>query len=71
MNTVHEIYHEKVANQIIKELEKKNMAGSYAPTISQAKEEVVRMIPEGTTVFRCGSSSLVEMGLWEAVKEHS
>ncbi len=68
MNTVNDIYHEKVANQIIKELEKKNMAGSYAPTISQAKSEVVRMIPEGATVFRCGSSSLVEMGLWEAVR---
>ncbi len=68
MNTVQEIYHEKVAQQIIKELEKKQMAGSYAPTIIQAKEEVVRMIPEGATVFRCGSSSLTEMGLWEAVQ---
>lgn len=68
MNTVYEIYHEKVANQIIKELEKKRMAGSYAPTKGQAKEEVIRMIPEGATVFRCGSTSLVEMGLWEAVK---
>lgn len=68
MNTVLEKYNEKSALQIIKELEKKRMAGSYAPTIKQAKEEVLRMIPEGSTVFRCGSSSLVEMGLWEALK---
>ncbi len=68
MNTVYEIYHEKVANQIIKELEKKRMAGSYASTKGQAKEEVIQMIPEGATVFRCGSTSLVEMGIWEAVR---
>ncbi|MBI5601805.1 MAG: lactate utilization protein [Deltaproteobacteria bacterium] len=68
MNTVLEKYNEKTALQIIKELEKKRMAGSFAPTINQAKEEVLRMIPVGATVFRCGSSSLVEMGFWETLK---
>jgi hypothetical protein len=68
MSTVHEHFNEKVARQIIAELEKKRMAGSFAPTINQAKEEVLRMIPEGSTVFRCGSMSSVEMGLWEAAR---
>jgi hypothetical protein len=68
MSTVHELFNEKVARQIIAELEKKRMAGSFAPTINQAKEEVIRLIPEGSTVFRCGSMSSVEMGLWEAVR---
>ncbi|MBA4394984.1 MAG: lactate utilization protein, partial [Desulfobacca sp.] len=68
MSTVHELFNDKVARQIIAELEKKRMAGSFAPTINQAKEEVIRMIPEGSTVFRCGSMSSVEMGLWEALR---
>jgi len=68
METVQEKYNEMVARHIIAELEKKRMAGSFAPTISQAKEEVIQMIPKGITVYRCGSTSLVEIGLWEAVK---
>ena len=68
MSTVYENYHEKTARQIIAELEKKRMAGSFAPTIAQAKEEVIQMIPAGSTIFRCGSTSLVEMGLWEGLK---
>jgi LUD domain len=68
MNTVYKKYHDQVARQIIAELEKKRMAGSYAPTMAQAKEEVIRMIPPGSSIFRCGSTSLVEMGLWEALK---
>jgi hypothetical protein len=68
MITVYEKYHDKVARQIIAELEKKRMAGSYAPTAAQAREEVIQMIPPGSSIFRCGSTSLVELGLWEALK---
>jgi hypothetical protein len=68
MSTVYEVFNEKVARQIIVELEKKNMAGGYSPTLPQAKEEVLRRIPEGATVFRCGSTTLVEMGLWDSIK---
>ncbi len=58
-------YREKLAEQLIKNLTKRRMEASYAPTAAQAREEVVAMIPEGSTVSRCGSMSLVEMGLWE------
>src|SRR4030042_4160788 len=68
MDLIQEKYHEKVARHIIAELGKKRMAGSFAPTIHQAKEEGIKMMPEGTTVYRCGSTSLVEIGLWESVK---
>jgi hypothetical protein len=68
MSTVYEIFNEKVARQIIAELEKKQMAGNYSPTAAEAKEAVVRMIPTGAKVFRCGSTTLVEMGLWESIK---
>jgi hypothetical protein len=61
------VWHEKVAMQIIKRLEKRRMEGSYAPTGAQAKKDVLAMIPHGATVFRCGSMTATEMGLWEDI----
>jgi hypothetical protein len=60
-------WNEKVAPKIIKNLEKRRMEGSYAPTAAQAKDEVIAMIHRGATVFRCGSMSAVGAGLWEAI----
>jgi len=63
------VWNEKVAQTIIKNLEKRRMAGSYAAGADQAKDEILAMIPPGATVFRCGSMSAVGMGLWEAVAD--
>jgi len=60
-------WNEKVAAKIIKNLEKRRMAGSYAIDAAQAKAEIVEMVPQGATVFRCGSMTSVGMGLWEAI----
>ncbi|MBW2706902.1 MAG: lactate utilization protein [Deltaproteobacteria bacterium] len=60
-------WNEKVARTIIKNLEKRRMAGSYTADADQALNEVVEMIPPGATVFRCGSMTTVGMGLWEAI----
>jgi len=68
MDVIREKYQENVALKIIAELDKKRMAGSYAPTIAQAKTEVLKMIPEGSIVYRCGSTSLAEFGFWEEIK---
>lgn len=61
------LWNEKVARQIIKNLEKRRMAGSYADNAAQAKAQILAMIPAGATVFRCGSMSAAEAGLWEAI----
>jgi len=63
------VWNEKVAARIIKNLEKRRMAGSYAATAAQAKEEIIAMIPPGATVFRCGSMTAVGIGLWEAIAD--
>lgn len=60
-------WNDKVVKKIIKNLEKRRMAGSYAPTAAEAREEIIAMISKGTTVFRCGSMTAVGMGLWEAI----
>jgi hypothetical protein len=63
------VWNEKVAEKIIKNLEKRRMSGSYAASSAQAREEVLAMIPQGATVFRCGSMTAGNMGLWEAIAE--
>ena len=60
-------WNEKVAAKIIKNLEKRRMAGSYAVDAAQAKAEIVDMVPQGATVFRCGSMTAVGLELWEAI----
>jgi hypothetical protein len=67
MDTHQAVWNEKVAKDIIKHLEKRRMQGSYSSNASQAKDEVVAMIPKGATVFRCGSMTTVGMGLWEEI----
>ena len=59
------VWNEKVARDVINHLEKLRMEGSYSSNASQAKDEIVAMIPQGATVFRCGSMTTVDMGLWE------
>ncbi len=61
------VWNEKVAKDIINHLEKRRMEGSYASTAAQAKDEILDMIPEGVTVFRCGSMTAGDMGLWEEI----
>jgi hypothetical protein len=61
-------WNEKVAITIIKSLEKRKMAGSFAAKAESARDEVLEMIPSGSTVFRCGSMTALGMGLWDALE---
>jgi len=61
------VWNEKVAVKLIGNLEKRRMEGSYATTAAQAKDEVVAMIPPGSSVFRCGTMTATYAGLWEAI----
>jgi len=63
------IWNEAVAKEIIKQLEKRRMGGSYAANAGQARDEIVAMIPQGATVYRCGSMTTVGIGLWEKIAE--
>ena len=63
------IWNDKIAKDIIKQLEKRRMEGSYAPDAKQAKQEILAMIPEGATVYRGGSMTAVGMNLWEEIEK--
>lgn len=60
-------WNEQVAKNIIAQLEKRGMEGSYAATAERAKEEILAMIPNGIKVYRCGSVTTVSMDLWQRI----
>jgi len=69
MDQHHLDWNEKVAQKIIANLQKRNMEGSFAETAKQAKQEILAMIPPGVKVYRGGSMSTVELGLWPAIEQ--
>jgi len=68
MDDPQKTWNELVAKDILKHLTKRGLEGSYAPSVSQARDEVLAMIPQGATVYRCGSVTTVGMGLWEKIE---
>ncbi|SNS21482.1 Uncharacterised ACR, YkgG family COG1556 [Humidesulfovibrio mexicanus] len=58
----------KLAGQIMKQLGSRRMASSYCDTAAQARDEILGRIPDGASVLRCGSESVVGLGLWEALE---
>lgn len=62
-------WNEKIAARIIKNLQKRRMRGSYSATAEEAKNAVIELIPPKSSVYRCNSRSLEEIGLWEAVEK--
>ncbi|MEM5789886.1 MAG: lactate utilization protein [Syntrophobacteraceae bacterium] len=67
MDTNQMLWNEKTADRLIQQLEQRRMEGSYAPNSARAVDEVVAMIPPGSTVYRCGSTTATAMGLWEKI----
>ena len=55
---------EKLAAHIIKQLGRRKMSGSFAPTAKEACAAVLGLIPSPATVIRCGSESVGSLGLW-------
>ncbi len=62
-------WNEKVAKSIVANLEKRRMEGSYSPSVEQARKEILAMIPEEATVYRCGSMTATGMDLWDEIKK--
>lgn len=62
-------WYETVAKSIIANLEKRRMEGSYAASAEEAKRKVVAMISEGSTVYRCGSMTVADIGLWDEIRK--
>ncbi|MBQ4459858.1 MAG: lactate utilization protein [Clostridia bacterium] len=58
---------EKLAQNVIKGLESRNMTGYYAADREEALKKALELIPEGSTVTMGGAMSAVEIGLVDAL----
>ncbi len=58
---------ELLAEKVIRGLESRNMAGSFARTKEEALAKALELIPEGSSVTNGGSVSISEIGLVDAV----
>ncbi|MDO4623080.1 MAG: lactate utilization protein [Eubacteriales bacterium] len=68
MNENRLIRNNLLAEQIIKGLESRNMKGYYVQTKEEACKKALELIPEGSTVTKGGSMSVLEIGLADALK---
>ncbi len=64
-------WNQRVARGIIENLEKRRMTGSYAETAALALEEVLAMVPEGASVYRCGSVTTTAIGVWKRLEDRT
>lgn len=65
--TPKEIRNERLAQKMIKNLERRNFEAMYCPTAAEAVERISAMIPDGSTVTWGGSMTIRDMGLTEAL----
>ncbi|MBQ7720456.1 MAG: lactate utilization protein [Clostridia bacterium] len=57
-----------LAEKVIKGLASRNMTGYYAETKEDALRLALGLIPEGSSVSMGGGMSVIEIGLWDALK---
>jgi L-lactate utilization protein LutB len=67
--TPKQIYFENVSKTIIKNLKKRQMEGYYCSSSSEARQKVLSLIPDGSSVSWGGSETLKETGILGALKE--
>lgn len=59
---------EKLAENVIKNLEKRNMEGYYFENSKDCVDAIMKMMPEGSVVSRGGSQTINETGMMDALK---
>lgn len=69
--TPKEIRNERLAQKMIKNLERRNMEACYCATASEAIEKVLNLIPEGSSISWGGSMTIRDMGLTKALHERN
>ena len=57
------------ANQLIKKMEKRGFNACYAPTAEEAKQAVLKLIPETGAVGLVGSQTMNQLGVYAQLRE--
>ena len=68
MSSPKELYYEKSAQILLKNLQSRNFEAYFCPDKASALEKVLSLIPEGATVGWGGATGAMELGVIDAVK---
>ncbi len=63
-----EIFYQKQAETIIKNMKKRNFEGYYAQNAEEAKQIVLRMMEEGASISWGGTMTMTEIGVMDAIR---
>ena len=69
MMTPKEMRNQRLAERIIKNLNRRNMEACYCPTAAEAVKKVSEMIADGSSVTWGGSMTIRDMGLPQALRD--
>ena len=61
--------YENTAASVIRNLEKRNMTGYYCATKEEAREKVLSLIPEGSSITWGGTETMTQLGVFDAIRE--
>ena len=67
--TVAEQYNTIISGNVIKALQKRNMAGYYAPTKEDAVKIIKNLLADGSSISWGGSMTMAELGLVDELKK--
>ena len=68
MPTPKELYYEKRAKVLIRNLEERHFEAHYCKNKQEALKKALSMIPKGSTIGWGGAASAAEIGLLDAVQ---
>lgn len=66
-----QIYYEKLASTVIKNLEKRQMEGYYCATAKEAVDKALSLLPKNALVSFGGSMTLVDTGMLDTLRTSS
>ena len=69
--TPKELRNERLAERMIKNLERRNMEAFYCPTAAEAVKKVSELIADGSSVTWGGSMTIRDMGIPQALKDRA
>ena len=69
--TPKETRNERLAQKMIKNLQRRNFNATYCPTAAEAVSKISAMIPDGSSVTWGGSMTIRDMGLTEALHKRN
>ena len=69
MNTPHKLRNQRLAERLIKQLQRRHITAYYCPTATEAVQQVSSLIADGSSVTWGGSMTIRDIGIPQALRD--